>query len=108
MKQSEISGGGQPDAQLLAQEVRERVQLWRVAEGHLGWPNLVAGLLPLLLVVLGIAFRAYEYGLAGFMGRNPGSYFILLGMGLFGLRMWGNTQRQIGALRDLIKSLERS
>jgi hypothetical protein len=97
----------QPHAHPRTQEAQVRAELWRVAEGRLGWPLLTAGLLPLALIFFGLVFRIHEYGLKGFLGQDPSSYFVLMGMGLFGLSLWQTNQRQLGALREIVKSLER-
>lgn len=108
MKQTDISSSTQLDAKLALLELNERNRLWRLAEGRFGWPVIVAGFLPVLILVFGLAIRVVESGLAGFIGKDPSGYFIVLGLALLGLSLWGNTQRQIGAMRVLLRDLERS
>jgi hypothetical protein len=105
--QTDISTEAQVNAQLALQDLNQRTRLWRLAEGRFGWPIFVAGLLPVLLVIIGLVIRFLESGFAGIMGKDPSSYYIVLGIALFTLMLWSNTQRQIGAMRILLKDLER-
>lgn len=106
MEESGISISRQLDAQLLAREVKERTRLWRIAEGRLGWRGAVPGLIAVLIVLCGIALRIAEQGLSGFFESNADGYLIGAGLVTLWVAQWGNTQRQIGALRELIRNPE--
>lgn len=108
MKQNDIATGAQLEAQLAISELNARTQLWKFAEGRFDWPVRIAGIVPVLIVLVGLVLRLLESGLAGFMGKDPASYFIVLGVSLVGLNLWSNTQRQISAMRVLLKDIERS
>jgi hypothetical protein len=107
VKQTEPATEVQLNAQLAIQDVSERARLWRLAEGRFGWKLRIATLVPLLLLVLGIAIRILDHGFEGFIGEDAGAYFIVLGLALTGLNLWSSTQRQIGALRELLMAMER-
>jgi hypothetical protein len=55
-----------------------------------------------------LVLRIQESGFASIIGDNPSSFYIVLGLTVLGIMFWGNTQRQISALRVLLKGLERS
>ena len=107
MHQSNLSTKEQLDAQLIAGEIRERAKLWKTAEGRFGWRIIFSSLTPVIVIILGVAMRLEERGFSGLMGEDPSGYFIVMGLVLLVVSLWGNTQRQISALRDLLKDQER-
>lgn len=107
MKQSDAMTKNQLEAQFIISEIRDRALRWRIAEGRFGWRIVLASLMPVVAIIIGVVIRVEERGLSGLMGEDPSSYFIILGLLLLVVTLWGNTQRQISALRSLLKDLER-
>jgi hypothetical protein len=108
VQQTDITSAAQLDAQLALQDLKERARLWAHAEGRFGWRIGAAGLFPVLLIAVGLVLRIQESGFASIISDNPSSFYIVLGLIVLGIMFWGNTQRQISALRVLLKGLERS
>ncbi len=101
MKDSEITTPESLNIALTAGAISKRDKLWKQAEGRpLRWPEIA------IPILASIAFLA-GYG-AWMVGEDAGIWGALAA--LFGLSgfMANQVQRQISALRELVKSLEKA
>lgn len=107
MRRGEVSAAEQLDAKLAIHSMRKQTQLWSIAEGSFGWRGAIALLLPLVLIAIGVAEVIQENGLADLVRDRSGALYVVLGLVLLGSFLWSNTQRQLNAMLELLKRLER-
>jgi hypothetical protein len=107
MTDNKISTAEKLDAKLTIRAMQDRLQLWRLAEGRFGWREIIVFLVPIVLITMGIAQLARDEGIVQLMLEAKGAGAIFLGLVFMALFMWNHTQRQLNALRHLVKRLER-
>jgi hypothetical protein len=107
MRHGEVSTAEHIDAKLAIHAIRKQAQIWKTAEGAVGWRGAVVLVLPLLLIAIGLAQLIQEEGIAALMRESSGGVYVVLGVVLFGSFLWSNTQRQLNAMLELLKRLER-
>jgi hypothetical protein len=98
----------QLDAQISLQEIREREKLWQLAQGRFGWRGAIGYLSPILLLVAAVSMISERNGLGEFMRERRGEMLFILAFTLLGFTLWANAQRQLTALVEIVKRLERS
>jgi hypothetical protein len=106
MKHREISPAEQLDAKLAIRSMRRHEHLWRIAEGRMRWVEGLGLLLALLLVAVGLLQMFREPGFSELMRSSQGLGTVVIGVALLGSFLWGQTQRQLNALLELVKRLE--
>ena len=106
MKKPEVSIAEHLDAKLTLRAMEKQAQLWRIAEGRLGWRLGVALLPPVLLIAIGLTQLIQDAGLAGLMRKAPGAVYVVLGVALLVSFLWSASQRQLNALLEIVRRLE--
>jgi len=107
VKQEETLTIDQLDARLVVQTLAERAQLWRSAEGRLGWRSVVGLVLSVLFIVIGVSQSTLTGELPGFF-RSGSALFLTWGFGLLALTAWVNMQVRLRATIELLRQLERA
>jgi hypothetical protein len=106
MRHAEVSTAEHLDAKLALRSMRKHAELWKVAEGTMGWRGVVTLLPPVVLIAIGVAQLIQEKGLAELVREAGGAVYVLLGLVLLGSFLWSSTQRQLNAVLELMKRLE--
>ena len=100
MTKHDISTPEELDTALSANALRRHDQLWKVAEGRSIRLVEALGLVSaVLLVAIGVV--------TGFSQNAVGAVQLALGVLLIGSFIWTHMQRQVNALAELVKKLER-
>jgi hypothetical protein len=100
MKEHEISTPEQLDVSLSASALRKHVQLWKVAEGRsFRWAEALGLACAVLFLAIGIA--------RGFSQDAGGAVQLALGVLMVAGFIWSHMQRQLNALVEVVKRLER-
>jgi hypothetical protein len=99
MEAQEISTPRDLDTALGANALRKRAQLWKVAEGRsFRWAEALGLAAGLLLVVIGASRFSEDAG---------GTVLLALGLAMAVGTVLGHLQRQLSALVEVVKRLER-
>lgn len=72
MKQREVSTAEHLEAKLTIRAMRKHEQLWKAAEGRLGWRESLGSFLPLLVIGVGLLQLLRDHGFAGHEGSRRG------------------------------------
>jgi hypothetical protein len=107
MTDNKISTAEKVDAKLTIRAMQDHLRLWKLAEGHFGWREIIVCLVPIVLITMGIAQLARDEGVVQLMQEAKGVGPIFLGLLFMVSFMWNHTQRQLNALRQVVKRLER-
>jgi|GEM_PF-3264760 phosphotransferase system glucose/maltose/N-acetylglucosamine-specific IIC component len=100
MNEHEISTPEQLDVALNAGAIRKRAQLWKIAEGRsLKWAEVIGFVCAVLFLAIGIA--------RGFTQDASAAIQLALGVLMVAAFFWSRMQRQLNALVEVVKSLER-
>lgn len=102
MQEHEIATPDDLDVALAGSALSRRQKLWKAASGHS----------PRWTHVLGAVLGAVQlcYGGAGVLLTDDGFYVFMIGFGLslFGFSLFRMQQAQIDALREILRSIERT
>jgi len=99
MKEHDISTPADLDVALSANTLRKHSQLWKVAEGRsFRWAEALGLVCAVLFVGIGVA---------RFAEQASGAIQIALGLAMLATFVWGHLQRQVNALAEIVKRLER-
>ena len=107
MKEHEVSTAERLDAKLTIRAMRKHDQLWRVAEGRMTWAESIGFLLPVVLIAIGLLQVSRDEGILDLVKNAGGAGYVALGLVLVGTFIWSHFQRQLNALRELLRRLER-
>lgn len=100
MNKPEISTPEQLDAALRASALRKHAQLWKVAEGRsFPWAEALGLACAVLFLAIGMA--------RGFSQDAGGAIQLALGVLMVATFVWSHMQRQLNALVEVVKRLER-
>jgi hypothetical protein len=108
VKQTESATSELFDAQATARAVKDREELWRIAEGRFGMRGIVSSAVPLLFIVAWGAQQIYERGVSGFIHEAQSFYLLVIGVALNGIYTSGTTEQRLRALYQIAKSHERA